>query len=251
MDFKQKTICLALGGMVMFSAPCFSGAMGEASKSYLPNVIIFSGNADWTRLKQSETIELLPDVNNYYYAAPQTSALVGGELFFAWQRSLMSQMLGQVGVAVAATNDARINGVIWQDQNPQFDALSYAYKINHIHVALKGRLVGAFESVVQPYVQGSVGVGFNRSHSYGNTSEAFEVLPSSNFASNTETAFTYTAGAGLQTALSAHWQLGIGYEFADWGQSQLNRAPGQTMNSGLSLAHLYTNAAQFNVSYVA
>lgn len=32
---------------------------------------------------------------------------------------------------------------------------------------------------------------------------------------------------------------GIGYEFADWGRSQLNRALGQTFNSGLFLPHVY------------
>lgn len=44
---------------------------------------------------------------------------------------------------------------------------------------------------------------------------------------------------------------GIGYEFADWGRSQLNRAPGQTLNSGLSLSHLYTNGFLFNLTYSA
>ena len=73
----------------------------------------------------------------------------------------------------------------------------------------------------------------------------------SNFASNTTTAFTYTLGAGVQRYLNPHWQAGIGYEFADWGRSQLNRALGQTLNSGLSLSHLYTNGFLLNLTYLA
>lgn len=71
----------------------------------------------------------------------------------------------------------------------------------------------------------------------------------SNFASNTTTAFTYTLGAGVQRHLNPHWQVGIGYEFSDWGSSQLNRASGQTLNSGLLLSHLYTNELLFNLTY--
>ena len=73
----------------------------------------------------------------------------------------------------------------------------------------------------------------------------------SNFASNSTTAFTYTLGAGVQRQLNPHWQAGIGYEFADWGRSQLNRASGQTLNSGLSLSQLYTNGFLFNLTYLA
>ena len=75
------------------------------------------------------------------------------------------------------------------------------------------------------------------------------VMP--DFASNTTTAFTYTVGAGIQRLLNQHWQAGIGYEFADWGRSQLNRASGQTLNNGLSLSHVYTNGFLFNLTYSA
>ncbi|HHS9463875.1 TPA: outer membrane protein, partial [Legionella anisa] len=78
-----------------------------------------------------------------------------------------------------------------------------------------------------------------------------EALPNPDFADHTKTAFTYTLGAGVQKALNDHWQIGAGYEFADWGKSELGRAFGQTMNSGLALNHLYTNGVLFNLTYVA
>jgi opacity protein-like surface antigen len=72
-----------------------------------------------------------------------------------------------------------------------------------------------------------------------------------NFVSNTTTTFTYTLGVGLERHLNQHWQAGIGYEFADWGNSQLIRASGQTLNNGLSFSHLYTNGLLFNLTYLA
>jgi hypothetical protein len=45
--------------------------------------------------------------------------------------------------------------------------------------------------------------------------------------------------------------VGAGYEFADWGKSGLNRAAGQTLNTGLALNHLYTNGVLVNLTYVA
>lgn len=56
---------------------------------------------------------------------------------------------------------------------------------------------------------------------------------------------------GAQKALNQHWQVGVGYEFADWGISQLGRAAEQTQNSGLTLNHLYTNGVLFNLTYIA
>lgn len=74
-----------------------------------------------------------------------------------------------------------------------------------------------------------------------------------NFASNTTTAFTYTVGVdvGVEKRLDQHWQAGIGYEFADSGRSELDRASGQTLNNGLSLSHLYTNGFLLNLTYSA
>jgi opacity protein-like surface antigen len=100
-------------------------------------------------------------------------------------------------------------------------------------------------------VSASLGIGFNNAHDFQNTPLISQAVTMPNFASNTDTSFTYTLGVGLQKALNSHWQVGAGYEFADWGQSQLSSASGQTLNSGLSLNHLYTNGVLFNLTYLA
>ena len=51
-------------------------------------------------------------------------------------------------------------------------------------------------------------------------------------------------------ASNQHWQIGVDYEFADWGKSQLGRASEQTLNGGLVLNHLYINGVLFNLSCI-
>ncbi len=72
-----------------------------------------------------------------------------------------------------------------------------------------------------------------------------------NFVPQTTTSFTYTLDAGVQITLSNHWQVGGGYQFADWGKSQLGRAVGQTEMNRLTLNHLYTNGLLLNLTYLA
>jgi len=57
-------------------------------------------------------------------------------------------------------------------------------------------------------------------------------------------------GIGIQKAINPSFQVGVGYEFANFGKAQLNPAAGQTVNGGLSALHVFTNQLLFNVSYV-
>ena len=147
--------------------------------------------------------------------------------------------------------NARVDGVIWDDADPQFNNHSYRYKVRNTRVGIKGRALLDKGQKVVPYVSGSVNIGFNRSHEFTNNPLIFQALANENFASNTKTSFSYTLGAGVQTPLNNYWHAGIGYEFLDFGKSRLNRAPGQTMNSGLRLNNLYTNSVLINLTYVA
>jgi len=86
---------------------------------------------------------------------------------------------------------------------------------------LKGKLLADRGYWLIPWISGSLGVGVNKAQSFSNVPTIFEALPNANFSSNSKTTFTYTLGAGVQKALSTNWQIGVGYEFADWGKSQL------------------------------
>ncbi|KTC90500.1 porin family protein [Fluoribacter dumoffii] len=234
----------------ILSTDAVAGTMGEPVAPF-NYVAALSIGPVWPTGGDSQTFYLAEGIEKTYDANNNTNALADFEVFLGLQRSLTPTFLGQLGIAVAATTDARLTGDIWDDADPEFDNYTYSYKIQHTHVALKAKLLAEMGFMVMPWVSGSVGVGFNDAHSFDNTPKIFEAVANPNFKSHTETAFTYTVGAGIQKELNQNWQVGVGYEFADWGKSKLARAPGQTLGDGLSLNHFYTNGVMFNLTFVA
>jgi len=248
MNLKQRNMIFFIPGLLaIFCSPILKAA-NPAPPPY-PTFITLNLGPGWPTSTQNEVIELLPNVSNRYISANNTDAFLDGELFVGWQKKMKNQAEAQLGAAYMVTNSAKINGVIWQDNDVLFNNETYVYRIKHSHVALRAKLLSAPKETFQGYLTGSIGVAFNTSYGFNNYPVISTVLPSSNFKDNTQTAFTYTVAAGVQKILNPNWALGMGYQFADWGKSHLNRAPGQTLNTGPSFRNFYTSEAQFNLTY--
>ena len=248
---SKNSFVLALSASLL-TGSALAGTMGTITER--PDwtwVGTLSAGPVWQNGGSTQTFYLTPTIEKTYASNKTTQTLFAGEVFVGIQKRLSHTLQGQLGLAIAATSDAKLSGEIWDDADSEFSNYIYSYKVQHTHVAVKGKLLADMGYWLIPWVSGSLGVGFNNAHSYTNTPTFFEAIPNANFTSNTETALTYTVGAGIQKALSTHWQVGAGYEFADWRKSQLHRAQGQTMGSGLTLNHLYTNGVLFNLTYLA
>lgn len=242
----------AVAATGLFSGSVFSGGLG--------NVIHFI-DGQWFGIAsvgpssakggETQNIFLTPEIEKAYVAKKSTNSLATGELFIGKQKSLTSQFLLKLGLAAAATGNAKMQGIIWDDADPQFDNYVYQYKVEQKRLSVKGALSFERWKMMQPWINASIGVGFNRAYAFANQPTIFEAVPDADFTNKTTTAFTYTIGAGVKTSVDRHWSYGIGYEFSDWGKSELNRAPGQTLNNGLKLNHLYTNSLLFNLIFVA
>jgi hypothetical protein len=191
---------------------------------------------------ETQTLNLTPDIIKTYTASKPTNTLPSGELFLGIKNALPKQLEGQIGLAFVATGNATLSGDIWDDADPTFDNYTYQYKVSHTAIALKGKLLGSWGLSVSPWISATLGVGFNKAYGFDNTPTIYEAVKTPNFASNTITAFTYAIGMGIQHQLDSHWQIGAGYEFSDWGKSQLAL--------GLSLSHLYTNSVLINLTYL-
>lgn len=244
---NKSKILLALSAIAL-SHMTQAGTMGSVST--WKRVATLSAGPVWARAGETQTFYLVPEIEKTYVVNKSSQILTSGELFLGGQKLLSGDWYGQLGLAVGLSGNAKINGIIWDDADPQFDNYSYSYKIFHTRVAAKGKVLKDCGGWVTPWVSASLGAAFNRAYGFKNTPLIFEALPNSNFGDKTKTAFTYTVGAGLQKNIFNNWQVGAGYEFADWGQSELARASGQSLNSGLKLDHLYTNGVLFNISYV-
>ena len=248
---KKKQIISALLTSFLTSS-VFAGAMGATSESSNWNwVSTLSVGPVWEQAGDTQSFYLTPEIDKTYAAHQSTNTLANADFFVGKQKKLSKSIQAQLGLDVAATSNASLSGLIWDDEIPRFANYSYSYKIQHSHIAAKSKVLIDKGYWLTPWISGSLGIGFNTAHDFQNTPLINEAVVNPNFASHTQVAFTYTVGVGLQKTLNQHWQAGLGYEFADWGQSLLGRAAEQTLNNGLALNHLYTNGILFNLTYSA
>lgn len=211
-----------------------------------------SVGAVWENAGTMQDIFLSPTIEKIYAPNKSSQNLADFKVFFGRQQPVSSVLTARWGLALGVTTNARLSGEIWDDADPQFSTAIYNYRIQHTHLAAKGQLLADFGYWVTPWLSGNIGVGFNNASHFSNIPVVMpETQPTPNFNSNTQTAFSYTLGVGVQKTLNEHWQTGVGYEFADWGRSALGLASNQTTNARIKLSHLYTNEVMFSLSYVA
>ena len=215
-------------------------------------VATVSAGPAWNKAGQTQTLLLQPDFFNTYQAKKSTQTIAIGELFLGLQRRVSARLLGQLGLAIAATSQVRLQGDIWETANPVFNNFTYRYDTRQTRASIKGKFFSeAFSKTWLPYLGGSLGAGFNKTYHFSSTPRLFETIQAPAFQSNKNTAFTYTVEIGIQKTLNQHWQTGLGYQFADWGCNALARAIGQTLGTGLQLNHVLTQQLQFNMSYIS
>lgn len=229
------------------------------SNGGLPYVISASVGPAWTKTNQSQTVYVTPTVQNLYIAQPVSHALkfvsvpkgtrtiATGELFLGVHFAVNSVVESQVGLALATSSQAKPSGRLYIGGNP--NPVSYSYKVQNSRVALKVKSIinsGFYD--LNPYLSASGGLGFNRASSFM-IPPGLVQGPLTTFADRSNKAFSYTFGVGVQTPLDDNWQMGLGYEWANWGYNRLGFAPGQIQGGGLRLKNLRTQELQITLSY--
>lgn len=215
-----STLCIAPGFASDTSPYSFVGAL--------------SAGPMWENTGESQRINIAPGMDIKYKADESTSALGEGEIFLGAQYDTQKDWDAQFGIVFAGMNAATLEGDIY-DGGPDSD---YSYKLKQMRLAAKVKIVGDVGTHFKNWVSFSAGSTFNESYDYTHNS----TLTTPNFSSHSTTAFTYSAGIGMQYVINPHWQVGLGYEFTDWGSSKLD--------DGLELEHFYTNGLLFNVTFV-
>lgn len=213
-------------------------------------IITLSGGAAWATAGLNQYLYTYTyPVYSYLSYYPQSSSMATGEILFGLQTQVYPTIIGELGLGVAGATDGSVEG--YEQIVNTTDSYPYQYQVNHARVELKGRIISNYYDLVQPYVSGSLGVGFNHAHDFRALFTSPTVVPPQWYANYTAVAFAYTVGAGLQTNINKNWQIGVGYQFADLGKSFLNYySNGQVTAKGPKLAHFYTNEVVANLSYL-
>lgn len=111
-----------------------------------------SSGPAWSDPGRTQTIILQPELSETFAANSTTELFGDGEIFFGLQHPLAHHLQVQLGVAGVGTTAIPLSGDVWQDADPNFNNLSYEYKISHAHVAVKGKLLTDGYQWVQPYI---------------------------------------------------------------------------------------------------
>lgn len=235
---------------IMLSSSVLAETVKIASNTNL--LIGLSAASTWTYGNRTQTLNLESDVTKTYTANQPTNVIPSFELLIGCEKPIMTShpIIGQLGLRFAEAGNANLTGDIWEDANPNLNNFNYEYKVRHFDVSVKGRLIGAFGFYVDPYISGSMGVGINRAYDFTITPKISSEVAAPPFASNTQAAFTYTVGIGLQRKFYENFEVAVGYEFADWGKSSLLPASGQVTNQAPSLNHLYAQSLQLSLFFV-
>lgn len=205
----------------------------------------------WHSNSTSQTLLLSADNLKAYVGNNKTQTEIMGELFLGLARTLNPGWIGQLGLSVATATPTTQSGVIWNDANPNLANLNYSYQIRHTRFAVKGKIQAAQWGWFNPFIFGSAGVSYNQTRNFSNTARINLALPHANFNNRTTTGFSYSFGLGGQIPISSNASIGIAYEFADWGKSELAPGLGQSVSAALPRNNFVTHGAIVNFTYTA
>lgn len=250
-QFRQSTYTETPVSLVRYSQPKVIKKGESFTQLFRHPVFTFSGGAAWGSSVERKSLYLQQEIFKIFNPSGSNPSAFVGDFFVGFQYALMPEAVGQIGLSVGATTGLKQTGEIWEQGYSEFNNYTYQYNLSQTHVLIKGKLIiQPLIYQLSPYVSAGVGVGFNRAHGYQSTPKIEEESIQPPFADNTTTDATYALGIGLQRAIRTNWSVGVGYEFSGWGKMMLGRAPGQTINQGLTNTNFYTNGVIANMTYV-
>lgn len=229
----------------LFSAFALAGTEGAIPSNFYYLVDLSFGPAWISGAKQNpDTFNRHTDLETtFLHHGGSNSPVFDAAQFFGVQKTITSNLTGQIGLVVAETSTITVNGSIWNGINSSFHNFDYIFRLSHIDVGIKGKLIYDSTLIMNPYVSAGIGMNFNQTQGLGISSlnnETFN-LSVENQSSNS---FMYQVGVGLHEALNAHLSLSVGYQLKHIGQTYVN-VGGNQLSSGT----FYLNIVQFEIAY--
>ena len=188
----------------------------------------------------------------YDYAANTSRQSVGlAGIFLGFESRTPTPWLIQTGVSYHQSNAFTAQGTLTQGlDTASQDTYNYQYDILVRQLLLESKWLYTMNQY-HPYVLAAAGVAFNTASNYTTTVPA-DINLTSDYQNHTSTSFSYALGFGLDTELSDHVRLGLGYRFTDLGRAQLGNATYNAIpvTGGLGQTHLYAQQLLAQVSYI-
>lgn len=145
-----------------------------------------------------------------------------------------------------------VGDTIMQYSLPQFLNYTYSRKLSALALTADTKINLLHLAIVSPYLNGGIGVSFNRMNSYSETAlSGVTARVSPGFANHSSTQFTYHVGAGLDFALADSWSCSVGYEFEDFGRFSSGSGQWTWATAGvLPFGSYHANTALFGLTHL-
>lgn len=138
---------------------------------------------------------------------------------------------------------------IMQYNRPEFLNYSYNWKLSSLAWTLDSKVNLLHSSQFSPYVNGGLGLAFNRARSYYETAFAgITARYSPAYENNNLTQFTYHLGFGLDYFLTPNWILSAGYEFESLGSFATGRGQSTWSSEALRLKSYQANTVLIGIT---
>ncbi len=255
-----------LGMMVAMTLSVAKGFAGTMSTQWFntppqPVLAMFGGfsglSAGYSQsyVGTDDTVFRYKNTNNTLY-----NGLIGGFLGAEWAHvKYMPALLLQTGLEYTYLGNTSLSGsdsVGIQPNTATFYDYRYTLKSQQLLGVVK--LLSFPEKRWHPYVSAGVGAAFNTMKQFGAvTDETDSINLTPSFADNNSAQFSYALGAGIDTVLTNHARLALGYRFTDIGQTTLQNgiittnAYSTALNFALSSPRVYMNQLVIQLAYLA
>jgi opacity protein-like surface antigen len=210
------------------------------------------GGPAFSRLSNNTAVQINDFLVNDYFTRTrsQTEPLLGfgvGRTFIPFSQPLSLTL----GLSAYYTNYGTVKG----SENPFandgiYDALNYKFRAQSYSLMLESRLIYSCYDW-QPFVFVGVGCAWNRLYGYSETPATDPLTAATaqdTFSHNTNSAFAYEAGIGIQRHLftdsveNIQYFASLDYRYLNFGKGELGTAPSQTTNQTLNISNLHSQA---------
>ena len=220
-----------------------------------PIVAVGLGTATSSNLGESTAFPIQNPITDQFYNysafhSMKTATLFNG--FLGAQVGLFPDWLLETGLDYNQNSPFLARGGLVQGADVQSsDTYTYHYSIVTKQALIEGKLLYTFKQYFHPYLLLGLGAAFNKAFNYATDIPPFLTFTRM-YSDHNNTSFSYAAGIGLDTDISDHLRLGIGYRFADLGKVELGNATINTTNviGTLSQNHLYANEGLIQLTAV-
>lgn len=172
-------------------------------------------------LGESQNFPIINPVTDEFYNysannANQSSWLFDGFIGAEW--TLWPNWLVQGGLGYNQATPFKARGILVQGADSiSANTYSYQYGVLARQLLIEGKLLYTVKDYFHPYVLLGLGASFNRAYHYSTSVPPFLTF-TRQYASHTETSFSYALGFGIDTEIVNNVRVGVGYRFVDLGQ---------------------------------